>query len=233
MVGSIGLIGVPIVILVPGLRLRRQVARWACRMMITACFLPLEVIGRDHLPTTGNYVVVCNHFSFCDGLILTAALPPKLGFVVKAELANNPFTGWLFHRLGGHFVQRFDKRKAATAARVALKRARRGDALLFFAEGTFRPEPGLLPFHLGAFSTAVGADIPVVPIGLRGNRTLMQGHSWLLRWTRLAVDIAPPVYPDKEPGRQAARLRDAVRPMVLDRCGEPDVSELEKRSTTA
>ncbi len=190
--------------------------------MFFGCALPLKVDGLENLPTDGNYVVVANHFSFADGLILTAALPPRHGFVIKAEVSKIAPARWLLQRLGCHFVERFDKRKAATAARVARKRARSGDSLIFFAEGTFRPEPGLLPFRLGAFATAAGAGIPVVPVGIRGNRKLLQGSSGVLRWSRIEVDIAPAMEADEDPGPRAARLRDRVRRVVLERCGERD-----------
>ncbi|MBZ0111096.1 MAG: 1-acyl-sn-glycerol-3-phosphate acyltransferase [Thermoanaerobaculia bacterium] len=222
--GLIALVGIPLIIVTPTLAWRRRLARSICRLMFLACAVPLQVVGLDLLPEQSNYLVVANHFSFADGLILTAALPPRHGFMIKAEVARNPVARWLLLRLGCHFVERFDKRKAATAARVARKRAQSGDALVFFAEGTFHDQPGLLPFHLGAFATAVGAGIPVVPVGIRGNRTLLRGKTGRLRWTPIAVEIATPISADSEPGRRAARLRDAVRREVLARCGEADAT---------
>ena len=221
-VGVLGSIGVPLVIAVPGLRLRRWVAWVTCRLMFLGCALPLRVRGVENLPSDSNYVVVANHFTFADGMILTAALPPQHGFVIKAEVSKNSAARWLLLRLGCHFVERFDKRKAATAARVARKRAQAGDALIFFAEGTFEHDPGLLPFRLGAFATAVGAQIPVVPVGIRGSRKLLQGDTGILRWSPISIDIAAPIYPEAEGRGRAARLRDAVRQEVLARCGEPD-----------
>lgn len=216
--------GIPLIIATPTLVWRRRLARSICRLMFLVCAIPLRVIGLELMPDQANYLVVANHFSFADGLILTAALPPRHGFVIKAEVSRNPVARWLLLRLGCHFVERFDKRKAATAARVARKRAQSGDALVFFAEGTFHPEPGLLPFHLGAFATAVAAEIPVVPVGIRGNRTLLAGKTGRLRWTPVTVEIAAPISADSEPGRRAARLRDAVRREVLVRCGEADAT---------
>ena len=99
-------------------------------------------------------VIVANHASLLDGVILQAALPPRFGFVIKNEMQKMPIGSLLLRRLGSEFVERSDRHKGASDARRILRKAHGGEALVFFPEGTFRAEPGLGQFRSGAFAAA-------------------------------------------------------------------------------
>src|SRR4029077_17949110 len=105
-----------------------------------------------------------------DGIVLTAALPPRFGFVIKREMATVPLAGAVLRRLGSEFVERFNRQRGAADARRVLRNASNGHSLVFFPEGTFTRTPGLLKFHTGAFATAMRAGCPVVPAVVRGTR---------------------------------------------------------------
>ena len=91
-------------------------------------------------------MVVANHASYLDGVVMTAALPPRFGFVIKREMNNVPGAGLLLRRLGSEFVERFNRQKGATDARRVLRTAASGHSLMFFPEGTFKPEVGWANF---------------------------------------------------------------------------------------
>src|SRR3989440_3444331 len=131
--------------------------------------MPLTVRFAERLPP-GQCVVVCNHASYLDGIVLTAALPPRFGFVIKREMANVPLAGVVLRRLGSEFVERFNRQRGAADARRVLRNASNGHSLVFFPEGTFTRTPGLLKFHTGAFATALRAGCPVVPAAGRAPR---------------------------------------------------------------
>ena len=115
-------------------------------------------------------MLVSNHASYLDGLVLVAALPRPYAFVAKRELREQPVAGRYLARLGTEFVERFDvKRSVEDANRMAALVAR-GRSLLVFPEGTFVASTGLLPFHLGAFLAAAGSSVPIVPVVVRGTR---------------------------------------------------------------
>ena len=102
-------------------------------------------------------VVVCNHASYLDGIVLTAALPARFGFVIKREMSAVPLAGAVLRRLGSEFVERFNRHRGASDARRVLRNAGQGHSLVFFPEGTFTVTPGLLKFHSGAFVSAAHA----------------------------------------------------------------------------
>lgn len=210
-----------IVIALPGEERRRRLARWAARGVFRVGGISFYIKGLEYLPA-GACLVAANHASYLDGIILTAALPPRFGFVIKREMANAPLAGWLLARLGSEFVERFDKKSAGSTAHKLIRRARGGACLGVFPEGTFKLEPGLRPFHLGAFITATRASLPVVPAVIRGARHILPAHCWWPYPGDLQVEVLAPVHAHGRSGEDARRLRDAVRSHILQRCGEPD-----------
>jgi 1-acyl-sn-glycerol-3-phosphate acyltransferase len=122
------------------------------------------------------------------------------------------------------FVERFDVQKSAEDAGVMVAAARRGVSLILFPEGTFRHRSGLLPFRTGAFQVAAQAGIPVVPVGLRGTRSLLRDSTWYLRRSAVTVTFGEPIMPDGADWAAAVRLRDRARAEILKTCGEPDLA---------
>src|SRR3954466_9089691 len=92
------------VILLPSLRLRRATARIAARTFFLFAGMPVRLEGRDNLPA-GQCVVVANHASYLDGVVMTAALPPRFGFVIKREMNDVPLAGLLLRRIGSGVVE--------------------------------------------------------------------------------------------------------------------------------
>jgi 1-acyl-sn-glycerol-3-phosphate acyltransferase len=187
------------------------VCRGAARALFALAGMTPRLEGAQNLPA-GACVLVCNHGSYLDGVILAAAFARPSVFVAKAELRQQRVAGPFLRRLGAVFVERFDLRQAVQDAEAMQALARRGDVLMVFPEGTFTAAPGLLPFRLGAFLAAEQAQVPVVPVILHGSRAALPGGSWLPRHARLEVNVLPPL-PRPPPGdlfARAVRLRDAA-----------------------
>ncbi len=208
------------VIATPGAALRREVGRFGVRLLLGSIGVPLFVRGRRHLPATPA-LVVCNHASYLDGLVLTAALPRHYTFMVQDGAADWPLAGWTLKRMGVEFVDRGNARSAAALTRTLIRRMSEGESFVIFPEGTFKADPGLLPFKNGAFMIAARAGAPVVPAGVRGTRRLYGGGNRLPRWSPVTVELEAPIHPDGS-AHAAHQLRDTARSVVLRLCGEPD-----------
>ena len=201
-------------------------ARGAARTLLRLSGTPLTVRGLAHLQNlpTGRCVLVSNHASYLDGMILVAALPRPFVFVAKRELRDQFIARHYLQRLGAEFVERSDlQRSVADAGRMA-ELVQQGRSLAVFPEGTFVGRPGLLPFHLGAFLAAARAGVPVVPVAIRGNRALLPDGSWWPRPGPLQVDVCAPILPAADGTLEApelfaaaARLRDASRRAITSR----------------
>jgi len=194
------------------------------RAMAGASGLPLAVHGLENMPTTGPAVIVVNHASYIDSPVLLAVLPRPARFVAKRELGRIPLARFVLRAAGAVYVERFDPERGAADERVLVDLVRAGEAVVFFAEGTFTRAPGLMPFHMGAFVAAAEAGAPVVPVALRGTRSVLRGDQWLPRRGAIHVAIGAPRRADGTDWAAAARLRDAVRSDILAACGEPDLA---------
>ena len=224
--GSVALLAIPIwlaVVLAPGLRLRRRIARLCARVLFACIGMPLRLEGGENLRDEGPRIVAPNHQSYLDGLVLTALLPPDFAFVVKRELEKSAFARIFLRRLGTLFVERFDAAQSAGETRKVLEAIQAGQSLVVFPEGTFQRYPGLLPFRMGTFAVAVDAGVPMVPVAIQGTRSLPRGDDRLLRHGRVKVSAAPAVRSEGNGWHAGVQLRDEVRAAILGRCGEPDL----------
>ena len=206
----------------PRFRWRWVGLRATCRAALRLAGIRVRVEGLAHLPRDRQVVVVANHTSYMDPLVLIAALPGPYRFVAKRELEVSWASRTFFRRLGILFVERFEAEKAAEDARRVLDAAGDGTSLAVFPEGTFRRFPGLLPFRTGAFATAAEAGLPVVPITIHGARSVLRGDEWFPRRGSIDVAIDHPLMSEGRDWAAAVHLRDRARATILARCQEPD-----------
>jgi 1-acyl-sn-glycerol-3-phosphate acyltransferase len=207
--------------LAPGVHRRRRIARNAARLFFAAIGSPVRIEGgaiAPHYPC----VVVANHASYLDGIVLTAALPAGFTYLIKREMARMPIAGFVLRRLGSAFVSRNDHLDRKRIARDLLEAAVRGDALGFFPEGTFDASPGLKPFQLGAFGAAMRAKLPVVPVLIYGSRRKLPARKFLPAPGPLKIHVCPPVDPAAH--GSARELMRAVRRAMLAHLDEPDLA---------
>lgn len=211
----------PVMMLLPTLHLRRAMGRFGVRAGLFLAGIPFRVRGLERLPP-GSCVVVSNHASYLDGPLLTAALPERFTFVVQHGAAAWPWFGWVIRRMGVTFINRTESRQGARQTRGLIRQLERGQSLTMFAEGGFENEPGLLAFRKGAFLIAAHSGVPVVPAVIRGTRHIYGGGRRLPRWGRVEIEIFDPIAPPGDHRHAALELRDAVRAVVLQHCGEAD-----------
>jgi len=215
------------VLAAPRLDWRWSALRWLARGTLAAMGVRITVDGLERIPGP-DAILAFNHASYTDVLVLLAVLPGTPAFVAKRELARHAIAGPLLRRLSIPFVERYDVAGSLADAKALIAVAGRGRNLVFFPEGTFTRQPGLSEFYLGAFKVATEAKLPVLPGVIRGTRSLLRANQWFPRRTPISVEIADPVQPTGNDFDSVMRLRDTVRSVMLDRCGEPDLGELLK-----
>ncbi len=159
-----------------------------------------------------------------------AALPDGgVPWVVKGELAGNALVKRFLNGLGSIFVDRFNPHKSASHLDRLVERLEAGQAIGVFPEGTLHRMPGLLAFQTGAFLAAVQAGVPVIPMVIRGTRSMLRDGAWFARHAHLEVRILEPVWsPESGEGsafERAISLRNAARARMLAECGEPDLGD--------
>ncbi len=227
------LVTTALLLIVPGLRRRRHIARTAARLLFRLTGIPITLQG-ESLTDIDSSVVVSNHCSYLDGIILTAILPPEFSFMVKREMNAFPVANWMLRRLGTEFVERFDSRRGARDARRVIRVAARGQGIAAFPEGTFRSEPGLGEFYSGAFSAAVRSGMTVVPLTIRGSREILPADRLLPRPGKLGIIVHPGIEPDVDARRgEMLRIKALARESILSALDEPALDFRLARQTAA
>lgn len=228
--GVLVCLALPPFLLAPGARMRWRVISSAARLFGRLTGTSVRLEGAENLPPDGEACVfVSNHASYLDGYALIGFLPRCVRFVAKGELKENALVAFLLRKVGVEFVERFDPDQgSADMARLG-KQARAGIPLFFFPEGTFTRVPGLRSFHLGAFTTACQQGLPVVPLAIRGTRTILRAESWFPRRGHIIISIGAPISSHMAEGKslwqQALALRDHSRAEVLRLSGEADLNK--------
>lgn len=205
--------------------------RTCSRLLGKATATPVKANGLQNIPTDGRpYVLVVNHSSYLDSYVLVSVLPGPVRFVAKGELAKAFYIRAPLKNIHAEFVERFEIEKSVSVTQHLSDVLQAGYPLLFFVEGTFSRIPGLRPFHLGAFSVAAQAGIPVIPIAIRGTRSMLRSESWFPHRGSISMEVGSTINPaeiTKEPDQDtwhvAIGLRDRSRDFILRHCGEPDL----------
>lgn len=226
LVGLLALLGL---LTIGPLARRRGLIRRVARLTLALAGMRLRAQGLSSLPP--SCVIVANHCSYLDGVVLAALLSARFGFVIKREMSAVPLAGLLLRRIGVEFVERRARHQVLRDTRRLLRQAQLGESLVFFPEGTFSAEVGLLHFHIGAFAAAARANLPVVPLAIQGTRRcLPPGRPWpapgRIEVRVLAQIPALPVAPvgSEAQGQRARQLRESARAALLAALGEPDLA---------
>jgi 1-acyl-sn-glycerol-3-phosphate acyltransferase len=205
------------------LRLGWPLVRTAARVYLRISGLPVTAKGFEHQPQS-PCVVIANHASYLDGLLLMANLRHPVSFIAKGELRGQWFAGLLLKRIGTLFVDRFDLQAGTESAGQIIDKLRT-DSVMFFPEGTFVRQPGLLPFRMGAFIAAARAGVPVVPVSINGTRSALRAGQWLPYRAPLSLIMHQTIEPQGDDFDAAVKLRDAARSAILEDLDEPDLGD--------
>jgi 1-acyl-sn-glycerol-3-phosphate acyltransferase len=220
------------VMLLPTLKWRWRAAHGLARLLFFASAIKIAVNGLENLPPESRIsVYVANHSSYLDSFAIVASIPRNFSFIAKHELSQNIFTAAALKRIGTKFVERFDKLQSVHDARDIANTEHLAQSLFFYPEGTFTRVTGLQNFHMGAFITAATNAMPVVPIAIRGTRSMLRPGTWVPRRGQITFTVGKAITPDAEfeagagdSWATAVNLRETAHRHILAHCGEVDLS---------
>ena len=139
----------------------------------------LVVTGEENIPKDRNFVLIGNHQSMVDILVILHTIKRPIGFVAKAELKKVPVLRDWMEALGCVFMNRSDLRESMKALLEGIKMVKEGYSLCIFPEGT-RTDGKMLEFKGGSFKLATKSGAPILPITIDGtNRILEDNGMWI------------------------------------------------------
>lgn len=141
---------------------RERIARTWTQQALAIMGVRLQVLCEP--PSAGPLLVICNHISWLDILIINASQPCR--FISKAEVRRWPVLGTLVERAGTLFIERQKRSDALRVAQQAAAALRAGDLVALFPEGTTGDGQGIMPFHASLLQAALDADCPILPVAV-------------------------------------------------------------------
>jgi 1-acyl-sn-glycerol-3-phosphate acyltransferase len=179
-----------------------------------ARFFELSVDGLEHLPAAGPYIIAANHHNYLDGVVLAAAAPRAIAFIVMPRVYRATPLHPLFHRHVGSIPITLE-RPDVGGLRRALGALEGGGIVGIFPEGPFSVRGRLEPGLPGVGLLALRSGTTVVPAGIRGTYEALRGRRFYIpRRAPLAVRFGPPRRFSVDDGRDRdARTRVTARIM--------------------
>lgn len=184
------------IVLLPFIRTRTVSALcgggWA-RLLAYAAPVRIRVTGRRNIDRRRSYVIVSNHQSHFDILVIYGWLGVDFKWVMKKELRKVPFMGSACARGGHIFIDRFDGEAARASLEEAKQRITGGTSIVFFPEGTRSRDGHLGEFKKGAFVMAVDMGLPILPVSIAGSARILPARTLDLFPGRIDMIIHPPI----------------------------------------
>jgi acyl-[acyl-carrier-protein]-phospholipid O-acyltransferase/long-chain-fatty-acid--[acyl-carrier-protein] ligase len=185
-------------------------------VILTNTLYRLRIVGHEHVPLQGGALLVPNHVSFIDGILLIASLDRPVRFVVDDQYASHPFFKPFMKALGVIPIDSHGGlRVILRALRDAGQALDRGEIVCIFPEGQITRTGTLLPFRRGFERIVKGRKVPVIPVHLDrvwGSVFSFERGRFLTKWPEripypVTVSFGTPL-PSETPAHE---LRDAIR----------------------
>lgn len=185
---------------------------WA-GVLAAACGIRLSAFGAQNIPLDGSAILVSNHQSHLDTVVLFLTCPAPLRMLAKASLFKIPFLGWSMARIGHIPVRR---RKPDPQGEQKINQAleqmiARSFSLVVFAEGRRSDSGKLQAFKKGAFHLAKRYDLNIIPVAIDGTTNLLPARSLNFHGGPVTISYLAPISPV---GREPEELLDQTRAAI-------------------
>ena len=198
------------------------VARIWARSILTISRVPVRVSGLSNIEAGNSYIYMANHQSNFDIPVLLGYLPVQFRWLAKAELFKIPVFGRAMLGAGYVKIDRFNQESAFRSIDEAAQRMKDGVSVMIFPEGTRSLDGSIRPFKKGGFVMAVDSGVPIVPVILKGTRSIMAKSSLRIHHGAVEMQIAKPINTAAYSRETKEDLMDKVKTVI---CQNFDVAE--------
>jgi 1-acyl-sn-glycerol-3-phosphate acyltransferase len=182
---------------------------------LSRVYFGLRLQGLEHIPQAGGLVIVPNHQTYADPVLVTIPFRRRIYYMAWSRLFEVWGLNWMIRRLRAFPVELDSRDPRATREAVRLLQA--GQAVLIFPEGQRSLDGEVGRFKLGAFRLAASLGVPVLPVTIAGGHQSWPPGRALPRPGRLTITYHPLVHPEAgRDGRDAAReLAERTRAVIV------------------
>jgi 1-acyl-sn-glycerol-3-phosphate acyltransferase len=188
-----GLPSIPAAFLPPRGEWFLHFARGWSRTILFFSGVRVRVLHPERLDGARGLVIVSNHESYADILILLANLPLSVRLLAKRSIFRVPVLGWSIRAAGFVPVDRGVRSRGAATLEAALKLLKRGRSIVIFPEETRTRDGELLPFKPGAALIALRSGFPLLPVAIAGTRRVLPRGTLEMSPGRVALAIGQPI----------------------------------------
>ncbi len=153
--------------------------------LLTHTIYSIRIVGQHHVPFRGPALLVSNHMSFVDGLVIGACVQRFIRFLVYRPYYEMKAIHWLLRLMRAIPVAGGNRREVLESLQRARQQLQEGHIVCIFAEGSVSRTGKLLPFKRGFERMVEGLDVPVIPVQLDrlwGSIFSFQGGRFLWKW---------------------------------------------------
>jgi 1-acyl-sn-glycerol-3-phosphate acyltransferase len=174
----------------------------------------LKVTGQENIPQNGPFIIVANHSSLLDPIILGVSVRPKIIFIAAVYLFKIGWLGYMLRKFNSIPVQRENDIKAI---KQSLKILRRGGVLGIFPEGGIDRQKNDLPVRAGAAYLATKIGVPIVPIRIKGgDKALPRGAKFIRSLNKIVVEIKKPIFCSRQTNKDKEIIRNTVESYIKE-----------------
>lgn len=189
----------------------RTTQEWG-RAILWASGVRVITHGAERVDWTVPRLIVSNHTSFYDVFAIASVMPTSFAFVAKKELERIPLFGSAWKSAGHISIDRTNRASAIESLKRAGQSIREHrSTVIIFPEGTRSRTGELLPFKKGAFTLAMEAEVPILPVIVRGSGAILQPGSLRIRPHDIHLIFGEPIQPSEYAGLRLEELTATVR----------------------
>ena len=169
------------------------IARIWSKSILFVSGIKVDIKGLANIDPAKSYIYMANHRSNFDIPVLLGCLPIQFRWLAKAELFKIPIFGRAMSGAGYVKIDRSNRKSAFKSIDEVAAKMKNGVSVMIFPEGTRSQDGNLKPFKKGGFVMAVDTGTPIVPIILRGTRSIMTKGSWRINPDKVNLSIEKPI----------------------------------------
>ena len=189
------------------------IAKCICWIIFKLIFR-LKITGQENIPQDSPFIIVANHSSLLDPIILGISVRPKVIFVAAAYLFKMYWLGYLLRKANSIPVQ---GENDISSLKRALKILQQGGVLGIFPEGGVDRQKDDLPIKAGAAFLATKVGVPIVPIKIKGaDKVLPRGAKFIISLNKIEVEIKKPIYCSRQTHKNKEIIKRVVESYIKE-----------------